>query len=248
MPEIGIVEKRWTDRVAQHVVSWNIPVLFLDTCVILDILRDPQRPKITPSCVAASLYLLQRLREETLVSVISDVVLDEFHGNAEKVSQETCSSVVNILESTNREWKVKLDRLASLFGLELNNHESFAKEYIENARRCADEWLCENYVIGRTSDIKQAAQSRINSNLRPASRGRESRSDCEILESLLAMTKDCRKRGLEDHVPILFISSNTRDFAQTGMIHPDIAPEFQLLNIRYFTNLGDVRMFLSRMR
>ena len=72
------------DGVAQ-IVAAGLPVLFIDTCVLLDVIRTPLRPVELPGCIDAALELLQLVVTPPVrsLTVVASFVPDEWHKHAE---------------------------------------------------------------------------------------------------------------------------------------------------------------------
>ncbi len=72
----------------------DTPVLCLDTCVILDILRDPARDDVRVHEHEASLALLSAAQSgTTLQALVAEQVNREFRDNAEQVQNDARQSL-----------------------------------------------------------------------------------------------------------------------------------------------------------
>ena len=93
-------------------MSSNAPILYLDTCAILDILRDPIRSDIYEDHQSASLALLANAESGAyLVAVVADLVHSEFSKHVDRVQDEAEKSISRLQDHIE-----KLDRLAALHG------------------------------------------------------------------------------------------------------------------------------------
>ena len=69
--------------------------------------------------------------------------------------------------------------------------------------------------------------------------------DCVIVECYLEVTGQLRRAGLS--APVVFVSSNTRDYHAPGSSHlaPDIAGDFGALQMEYAPNFGAAKHLLG---
>ena len=69
--------------------------------------------------------------------------------------------------------------------------------------------------------------------------------DCVILETYLEYIRKLRDDGIK--TPVVFVSSNTRDYAGTrgAVVRDDIKSEFDELGLEYAPNLAAARHFLK---
>ena len=90
--------------------SRNIPALCMDTCVILDIMRDPTRETIRVHEHEASLALLQAAEtDKKLVILVAEQVREEFEENADNVQAEANRAIVK--------FRTRIDELNDLTDL-----------------------------------------------------------------------------------------------------------------------------------
>ena len=213
----------------------------MDTCVILDIIRDPTRSDIRPQEQIASLDLLH-LAEcgKDLIVLVAEQVHNEFHDNVDAVQGESRNAL-----SKFRDQASKLDQLFNLHGApgkidlsHLDNHEI-------RCRNVADRWLSASTPVHQSEQIVLRAFKRANLARTPAKRGKDSIKDCVILETYLEYIRKLRHDGITS--PVVFVSSNTKDYAGTGgaVVRDDIRSEFDDLGLEYAPNLSAAKHFLK---
>ncbi len=64
------------------------PVIYIDTCVLLDLLRILPRDNLQPSWVSAAKECAQRTEQYRLHLVVMDIVRTEWDRNVSKVLEE----------------------------------------------------------------------------------------------------------------------------------------------------------------
>ena len=226
---------------ANLLIDMKSRFLCLDTCVILDIIRDPTRSDIRPQEQIASLDLLYLAeRGEDIIVLVAEQVHKEFHDNVGTVQEETRNAL-----SEFRGLVSKLDQLSKLHGApgqidlsHLDNHEI-------RCRNVADRWLNASTPVHQSEQIVSRAFKRVNLARTPAKRGKDSIKDCVILETYLEYIRKLRHDGLTS--PVVFVSSNTKDYAGTGraVVRDDIRSEFDEIGLEYAPNLFAAKHFLK---
>ena len=215
--------------------------LCLDTCVILDIMRDPARDDIRVLDQAASLELLPEVESgKRLTALIAEQVRKEFCDTVDVVHEEAKTSLAKFRDQVS-----KLDELSTLYKSpgevdlsHLNNHEN-------RCRKVAERWLKAGTPVPQPSQILERAFDRVNRALAPARRGKGNMKDCVILETYLERVRQLRSDGIT--TPIVFVSSNKKDYAEPNkaIIRADIKDEFSDLDLEYAPSMAAAKHFLK---
>lgn len=222
-------------------ISANIPIVCLDTCAILDMLRDPTRKDVRIHEQKASLELLTEAESrQQLSAIVTDLVLTEFQENVRRVQEESESRIEGL-----RDQVAKLDELATLHG---SPGEADSSHWIDHAARCrraAERWLEASTVVSRSEQIELAALRRSTQARAPAGKGKDALQDCIILETYLDFVRGLRQDGLTARA--VFVSSNTKDYAESEStaLRTDIEGEFRSLGMEYAPNMGAAKFLLS---
>ena len=219
----------------------DIPVLCLDTCIVLDILRDPARKDVRVHEHEASLALLSAAQSGTaLETLVAEQVSREFLGNVELVQQDAKRSIAALTRQV-----AKLNALVALYGASRPIELGYWNDHDLRSRNAAERWLQVATTVRQTSNTVPNAFLRLNQALTPASRGKQSMKDCVILETYLEHIRSLRARGRT--APAVFVSSNTKDYAagDKTTIRDDIKGEFQSLGLEYAPDMGAARGLLK---
>ena len=111
--------------------------LCLDTCIILDIIRDPTRSDIRTQEQIASMDLLRLAEcEEDLVVLVADQVHEEFLANVDTVQKDARNAL-----SRFRDLASKLDQLSDLHGAPGRIDPSHLDDHEVRCRNVANRWL-----------------------------------------------------------------------------------------------------------
>lgn len=215
--------------------------LCLDTCVILDIMRDPMRDDVNEREQAASLELLHAAKcDKRLTSLIAEQVRKEFCDKVDDVHEEAKASLARFRKRVS-----KLDDLAKLHGSpgqvdlsHLNNHEY-------RCRKVAECWLNVGTLVPQSEQIVNLAFDRNNQARTPARKGKDSMKDCVILETYIERVRQLRNDGIT--TPIVFVSSNKNDYAEPNkaVIRADIEDEFRDIGLEYAPNMAAAKHLLK---
>ena len=217
-------------------------ILYLDTCVLLDMFRDPTRNDIRIHEHESSRVLLEIVMTGGKIeSCIGAQVEREFHENVGKVQCEAERKLKALAQKVG-----KLDHLASLHGSRGKADIRHWAGHIERSRSFAERWIQAGSIIQPPVDIEVRAFRRASAHRTPARKGSASSlSDCVVLETCLEHLRVLRDNGRV--APAVFVSSKTRDYAAQDRtrIRDDVEDEFRSLNLRYAPNMGAARGLLG---
>lgn len=207
------------------------PVVFLDTCVLLDIVRAPLRN--APRNVAGATELLVGVRRNppTVHLVIACPTPREWIDHIGEAVQD-CETAVNGIDA--------VAACCDFVGLpSLGPVPAGVSMLPERLRLLSKELLDASLLLDKDGDALSRALDRIIAAQKPARKGGQGAKDATILEHAVSLVDALL--GLGFAAPRLFVNSNTGDFAtaKTSAVHPDIAPAFAApRDIRYYVNLA----------
>lgn len=219
----------------------DIPILCLDTCIILDMLRDPTRPDLRVHDHKASLALLNAAEAGPgIETLVAQQVGREFRDNADRVEDEARNRIAKRRADVD-----SLNRLVSLYGAPGRVDLAHWSGHEARCRRLADRWLKVSAEVPDSKDIVSRAFLRLNEARTPAGKGKDAMKDCVVLETYIDAVRTLRNAGRES--PAVFVSSNIRDFAATDQttIREDVRIEFEAIDLQYAPNMGAARGFLG---
>ena len=227
--------------VGRYLIRNDVPILCLDTCSVLDVLRDPTRHDVRRHHQEASLALLELAEAgDGVRSFVADLVRTEFRDNVQHVQDEAIRAIQEIEKQIT-----KLNELVALHGsrgvVDLRNWAG----HVERCRDVAERWLTASTVVQDSEQNRLDAINRLTEARAPARRGKDSVKDCIILETYLGLVRRIRAGGVA--APAVFVSSNTKDYAERGTtaIRNDVESEFRSLELEYAPNMGAARHLLG---
>ena len=223
------------ERLARNILANRAPVLLLDTCAIIDIIRSPIRATKGDLLGAAHRLLAHaEASPRRLWIVVNEQVAHEWRDNASNVAGEVRAEISRT-ETAARGLLASAREIApgqrmsdfSLGGLDLENLLlARGKSLLDSASTIADDDIC-----------RQRAEGRMRKRLAPSSY-----KDCHIIEHFLELGGRLRKVGFSD--PVIFVSSNTNDYGKSPG-DPPLDDEFRAVNCQFVTNIAQAESILQ---
>ena len=216
-----------------------IPVLCVDTCSILDVMRDPTRDTARPADRQVAIDLVTLAEAGGVHFFMPQQVATEFADYDQSIQEEATRNLKKL-----RDQVARVNTLVGVYGssavVDLNHFD----DYVVRARGVVARWLAQLKVISPSPHAPTKAFARVNAGIAPAKRGKDSSKDCLVFETVLEMAAAARAAGATH--PIVFLSSNTADYLTEGKsLKPDIAKEFLALGVEYAPNIGAAKHALG---
>lgn len=216
-------------------------MLYLDTCVFLDIIRSPVRESINSNSAkfAQSLIASSISNPRSLWLVTSATVETEWHENIAGVLEEAKREILK-LESRRR-------HLLSAANAATNIHYQHGQaesslDLANKLKLVAESLLHSCFIITPEDEHSLRAMNRVKQYLPPAKRGKAEPKDCEIYELFLGLCRDLRTSGVRSD--FVFLSSNTKEFGQENS--GGVQQELESVGAKYVTNLEWAEAALER--
>ncbi|MBO2953938.1 hypothetical protein J4756_08235 [Burkholderia pseudomallei] len=225
-----------------RLVELELPVLCVDTCTVLDVVRDITRESVTPSDVNAGLALLAMAEAGSgLIVLMAEQVVLEIAGNVANVEQEAQSSLKKFLAQAQR-----IHDVAGAYGVQGHLRVHHLDGHVSRARLVLDRWRRVAQVVPHNDGVSNRAFRRVNEPRTPARRGKESMKDCVIVEAYIEVASQLRAAGMTK--AMVFASSNTKEYfaPNTRHLQGDIAADLASVGIEYAPNWGAAKHSLGR--
>lgn len=191
------------------IIAANLPIICLDTCTILDMMRDPRRHDIRSTDVAASLALIEAIRRGQVLAFGAQQVVLELGERFDDVRAEADKAILTL-----REEIANIDQIAAHFGSTGSTSLSHFDGHVDRTKKATDQLVASLTEIPQHSGITDAAYKRFLAGIAPAGRGNGNMKDCVVLETYLDAMRNLRDEGLRARV--VFVSSNTNDYCDKG--------------------------------
>jgi PIN domain len=224
-----------------RIVALDSPVLCLDTCTVLDLMRDPTRNTVHAHERQAALNLLAAVEGgRNLVALLADQVAHEFAEHVQGVQDEAEKAIAKLKAKLSR-----IDAVAAVYGSADAASLAHLDDHVTRARAIVDRWIKATIRAEQGAEVPSRALSRLNKARTPAGKGKQEMKDCVVIESYLEIVGKLRAGGLR--TPIVFVSSNINDYcSETGSaLKPDLGSEFTALNMAFAPNLAAAEHLLG---
>lgn len=213
------------DRVATILSTETKPVLFLDTCVMLDIFRVVDR---TNSYTPFKVYveLANKVKNQDVIIVYNETVQSEFMFNAPRVVREQRSKIQNL----NRRW----NSFRSMKDKAEVQHEvNLSEDKIIMAAEVTLRTIRKDALIVKDYDAAlRSSYDVVLKHKAPAVRDSQFK-DAYIFRTCLDLAKKSGKQ-------IIFCSTNTRDYCDDSKkVHPEILRQANENNVTVTLSLGE---------
>jgi hypothetical protein len=219
-----------------------LPVLCVDTCTVLDVVRDVTRESVTPADINAGLALLEMAEAGSGLTVLmAEQVSLEIAGNVVNVEQEAQAALEKFLDQAQR-----IHDVAGAYGAQGPLQVRHLVGHVSRARPVLDRWLQVAQVVPHNDGVSSRAFRRVNEPRTPARRGKESMKDCVIVEAYIEAASQLRAAGMT--APMVFASSNTKEYfaPNTRHLQGDIAADLAAVGLEYAPNWGAAKHSLGR--
>jgi hypothetical protein len=221
------------------IASSGIPILCIDTCSILDIMRDPTRTTARPHDHRAALGIVAAIEAGRLICLVADQVATEFAAHDKGIQEEAERNLKNL-----RDQIMNVNELSEVYGSLGTIQLAHLDDHVARARAVVGRLLSRVEAVKPSAIVPTNAFVRVNRNIAPARQGKESSKDCLIYETYLEAIGNLRTAGALQ--TIVFLSSNTNDYQTVGnILKPDIAAELDPLNCTYAPNISVAKRALG---
>jgi len=227
----------------EKVVQMGVPVLLLDTCTALDVLRDITRKTVQLHNLQAAMRLLtaaELLPKPELVLVMAEQVTAELADNRDQVEAEARDALDKFHEQAQR-----VAAVATLFGAVGTVATAHLRDHVPRAKEVLRRWETVSLLARQGSDTKGRAMTRVVSAVPPSRRGKESAKDCLVVETYLETAAQLRAAQFKSK--IVLGSSNTDDYVDpvSKRLHERLRADFAVSEIEFAPNFGAMRHLLG---
>ena len=226
----------------QLIVASPAPVIFLDTCAVLDIIRTPQRKEIQNNIVSVSrdFILKATANPKQIWIVITTLVNAEWNDNFPKIEEELIKHIKHI-DSNLIDLRIVANDLLSINTI---NPGRFAELKLPELLRMRGKSLLDAAVIlEENNDCILRARARCVLGKPPSKKGKQEYKDCEIIEHYLDFCRELCNNDFQEKC--VFVSSNKNDFCDdTKKLHPILQDEFDTVRLEYAADIAHAKALL----
>jgi hypothetical protein len=221
------------DDVVAQILKTGAPVLFVDTCILLDIIRSTNRGLRDYAERATELLKLITATQPGCLMVVSSIIPHEWKANAQEVTNEVVRQIAKMDEQSSH-FHDACEALGISVGFD---RASYAGSGLAGRLHDLSLQLLDNSVCLDADDPSRLrAFGRVVANIPPSRKSGEVK-DCAIIEEYLAVCRGLQAAGFAKKR--VFCTSNTDDYCDPGKkLHANLAVEFSNVGLVFSTNLN----------
>ncbi|MDP8239487.1 MAG: PIN domain-containing protein [Candidatus Hatepunaea meridiana] len=220
------------------IISNPAPVLFLDTCAILDIMNTPFYDHLNIGVIETAIKLIKGSDCDypEVWLVITEDVEKEWRKNSVKIKEDSHKQIDEFSKRLNRFDQV-VKKAGIPPGFSYNKSEQFMLDgYLYEL---SEKLLLASNKIENDEDSQIRALERVRNNQPPYSKFKDREKgtiDCVIIEHFIKTTIFLCENEFRNEV--YFISSNTNDFGKPDDIKEPLKSQFDEVNLQYVTDIA----------
>jgi hypothetical protein len=220
------------DEVARRITAADVPVLFLDTCILLDIIRSTYRCLPNYAARASELWGLAMKSPPACLVVVSSIIPHEWNDNVQIVTNEIVRHFEKMEDhSSHFHDACQGLGIAAPFGRSGYAQMGLAEALRDLSKQILDLALC----LDADDGSRSRAVTRVIRKIPPSQHRREVK-DSAIIEEYLAVCQQLQAAGFARKR--VFCTSNTTDYCDPGaQPHPKLEAEFDAFGLTFTTNL-----------
>ncbi|MFZ2999753.1 MAG: PIN domain-containing protein [Undibacterium umbellatum] len=219
------------NTIAQQISHDPKPLVLIDTCSLLDVVRVPIREENNATqIILGALKLLDLALQNKVYLAITSIVRAELESNLGEVRDEVLKL------ATRREKQVQHYVLCSkLAGLALQGADAFAIAALrDKLTDMVFGILAKSFEIKGDDACSGRAMKRVITNQAPASKGKNEAKDCDIIEHYLELAGLLRQSGFSK--AMCFVTANSNDYGKPGEMRSPLDAQLKAWNIEYVNN------------
>jgi hypothetical protein len=228
------------DHAVQSIFSFDKPVILSDTCAMLDIFRVQHRVNINISHVVGFNKIIELIKKDSIKSVLSYTVKDEYLKNVECVSVELDKTINKLIQNNER-----FISILEIMGLSYEFHLSGIEntKLLQTLKRNLEYFIENSIILDKDEGLSGKALQRLEKNEAPSSSNKQEMKDCLIIEHYLGLSEQLRSKNFGKK--IFFITSNASDYGGIDNLKAPLDTQFLRWDIAYRNNYNWVVTDLS---
>ncbi len=218
--------------VSGQIAAAGLPVLFVDTCILLDVIRATKRR--SRECVQRAHDLLALIAPSSpqCCLVVPSMVPIEWNARAPEVFDEVQAHFAEIEDQASY-----FHEACQVLGLPLSSGPIAYSQVglAEKLRELSAQLLAHAVLLDADTDCTVRAVGRVVKNIPPSRRNGEVK-DCAIIEECLEVCRQLKSAGFSKKR--VFCTSNTDDYCDASKkLHSALASEFASVGLGFTKNL-----------
>ena len=214
-------------------------VLFVDTCVVLNIVNSLFSDELGATYAVDALTLLKAHGKRVWLTT-SQNVTEEWNDNVDAVMGTLSTEISRVERNVAAMINVGNELLHASHPLP----PALSRLGVQVPIRSLSETFLRTCLsIERIHDYSIRAMDRVRKGVAPAGRGKQEAKDCEIVECFLHLGRELRNAGFKDR--LLFFTANKKDFGTTSQVKPPLDCQFKQMGAELVTNIEQARAIVE---
>lgn len=218
-----------------------MPVVFLDTAAILDVLRVPFRHELQADVIDSATAMIEEASadQRRIWLVATGNVVQELNERRQFVEDDLrahlhslASSVARIFAVTRAAFPERIVSASDVFDFKIDQRISAITDRLVNSI----------VLFQGTSTCGEKARDRVWGGHPPASRAKQEFKDCEIFEEFLELISLIRQEGCGTMA--VFVSPNRKDYGPPPEGHPRIGSDLEACQAHYCGHISWARSII----
>ena len=192
--------------VADHIIAQDLPALFVDTCILLDVIRSIKRKSANCAAQAQGLHNAATVAPRRCIVVVSHLVQHEWGVHEKELLDEATRHLIDLQEHSGH-----FHDACGVFGIApgFGRSNYAAHNMAVRLHDLSHQLINCGIVIDPDNECSGRAIARVIHNVPPSKKGGEAK-DCTILEEYLAVARRLHDAGFQKKR--VFCTSNTNDY------------------------------------
>jgi hypothetical protein len=222
---------------AKKMLAAPSPVLFLDTCSILDIVNAGHLETLQAQIIISANHLLRMTVGPPGIWLVTTVMVQEEFQRNIRNSVATLEAQIKILDTKIAQSRDAVQYFSPEQVVPSIRFRAFGLS--EKLGDLATSFAEAAIVLEDDVECLHAARARNNAG-RPPSHRKQQLPDCEIVEHYLGLVRLLRKNGFGNKC--IFVSSNSQDYGKPA--EPSLQDEFSAHELEFVSDLAWARSLI----
>lgn len=225
--------------ICKRIMENEIPVLFVDTCSILNIVNSLHINSLSENYAMSALEL-SKLHGQKIWLISSQNVKEEWKDNID--------SVIGTMEREALKVDRNVSSMLRVSNLLLNASYLLPQKISNlnispNLKGLSEKFLNTCLLLERTDEHTVRAMQRVRKNEAPARKGKPEPKDCEIVECFIELGQELRNTGFAEK--LIFFTANKDDFGTSRKIKKPLDDQFSCIDAQLTNNIEHVLAIAS---
>ena len=217
---------------AQIISTSPKPLILVDTCSLLDLIRAPVRDKLNADHIKGGIDILGKVTAGELHLVVTSTIQKKFSEHLNATCDELEKNAKSLEEKT-----AHYIRASGLAGLLLSTAGSLqAATLSKKLSQYSTDLLAQSLILDRDRECDHRALDRVEVHNAPAGRGKSESKDCLIVEHFLELVRQLRRAGYSGKT--VFVTNNFNDYGPPSAPRSPLDSEFVGAKIVYCDNFS----------